>query len=158
VFWEHNVEEITLLNQFNLLLPEGRREVLDYLRYTLFKQYQRELHAAVFSSQPLYNALVYIAKMCEREEASVEDILAKVRQVKFIFYQQYEKVHLKYASILSELHIEDTLRDVGRLGFENIFQAAHSNRPNLIKKEVEELLEMFRKLANRKDRRRIMAV
>lgn len=150
--------DIALLNQFHLLQPEGRQDVQEYLRYTLFKQYRRELYTTILGYQPLYNGLLQIAHMCEREDTGTEEIFHRAKQVKFLFYQRYEKVRAKYASVLIDLHIEDSLRDFARMEFESIFEAIHTNRKDLIKREIEEFLEIFTKLSFRQARRRIVAV
>lgn len=151
-------QEMSLLNAYNLLQEEGKQEVQDYLCYTLFKQYKRELYQSVLGSQALYHGFLQVTRMCERDDVSMEDILARVKQIKYAFYQRYEKVYIKYTDVLTDLHVEDTLHQLARIGFEHILEAIHSNRKNLVKSEVEEFLEIMREFANNREKRRIVAV
>ena len=151
-------QEITVVNHFNLPQPQAREEVLDYLHYTLFKQYQQELYSAVLGNPLIYNGLLQLLHMCEREETSIEEINRKCKILKFMFFDNYERVHLKYVDLLSEIHAESTLFDLGRLGFEHLHRAILSNRKDLIEFEIREFLQFFKKFANQKDRGRILAV
>lgn len=56
------------------------------------------------------------------------------------------------------IHAEDSLLDLGRIGFENILEAIYSNDKQQVRRETEEFIGMLRKLANRGDKRRIVAV
>jgi len=158
MFLEISAQEITLLSKFNLLHPQAKQEIQEYVNYVLFRQYQRELYNAVLASAAINNGLNQIMRMCEREETDTEEILTKLKQVKFYFYQTYEGVKTKYEGVLAAIHAEDSLLDLGRLGFENILEAIYSNNKEQVRRETEEFLGMFRKLANPGDKRRIAAV
>ena len=117
-------QEITVVNHFNLLQPQAREEVLDYLHYTLFKQYQQELYSAVLGNPLIYNGLLQLLHMCEREETSIEEINRKCKILKFMFFDNYERVH----SCRFLWRYMKVLFDLGRLGFEHLHIAISSNR------------------------------
>jgi len=153
------VQEVELLNRFNLLSAEGKKELNDYLRYLLLKQYRAELYSQVLGNPLLHNGLMQAVRMCESENVELEEIVHKIRQVKQIYYQLLEKVFLKYAEAVDELYLYDSLRDWGRIGFEQVADAANKDCKEDILRELEEMLHNYRKLAvNRGDRRRIVAV
>ena len=158
MFLEMSAQEIALLSKFNLLHPQTKQEIQEYMNYTLFRQYQRELYNALLASAAISNGLNQIVRMCEREETDAEEILTKLKQVKFYFYQTYDRVKTKYEGVLVAIHAEDSLLDLGRIGFENILEAIYSNDKQQVRRETEEFIGMFRKLANRGDKRRIVAV
>ncbi len=81
-----------------------------------------------------------------------------MNQVKFHFYHTYEKVKTKYEGVLAAVHAEDSLLDLGRLGFENILQAIYSDNKELVRREIEEFVGMFRKLVHPRNKKRIAAV
>ena len=158
MFLEMTNQEIALLSKYNLLHPQTRQEVQEYMSYILFRQYQRELYNALLTNSAIGNGLTQIIRLCEREETDAQELVSRLNQVKFYFYHTYEKVKTKYEGVLAAVQAEDSLLDLGRLGFENILQAIYSNDRQRIRREVEEFVGMFRKLVHRRDKRRIAAV
>ncbi|MGE5415567.1 MAG: hypothetical protein ACM3UZ_02150 [Acidobacteriota bacterium] len=155
---ELTLREIQLLNRFNMLTPQARKEVNDHLLYVLLKQYRDELHSQVLGNVLVYNTLQQAARMCDRDDTEISDVVQKVRQSKFIFYQLLEKTHVKYADILNELYLEDSLKDWGRIGFESVLDAAAQNNKDLVKREIIEMIEGYKRLAKKEDRTKIIAV
>ena len=153
-----NSQDICLLKGFQLLRPEGKRDLLDYLRFLAQKQYRAELSFQVLNNPILYNGLLQASRMCEREETRVEDILQKISQLKYMYYQLLEKTNVKYDEVLDDINLEDIIRDWGRIGFENVAEAVKTGRKELILRELDEMIEGLEGLAKKGDKKRIIAV
>lgn len=151
-------QEIHLLNNFNLLTQDNQKEYNDYLRYILLKQYRAEMHSQVLANPLLCNGLKQALRLCEREETGIEEIMQKVRQTKYIYHQLVEKVYCKYAEALDDFPLNDLVLDWGRMGFENVAEAASNDQKDLIRRELEEMIHGYNKMAKKQDRRRIVAV
>jgi len=151
-------QDIHLLKGFQLLRPDGKRDLLDYLRFIAQKQYHAELSSQVLNNPILYNGLLQAARMCEREETRVEDILQKVGQLKYMYYQLLEKISTKYNEVLDDINLEDIIRDWGRIGFENINEAAKTGQKDLMLRELDEMIEGLEGLAKKGGKKRIIAV
>ncbi len=150
-------QDILLLKCFHLLRPEGKRDLLDYLRFVAQRQYRAELLTQVLSNPLLYNGLLQAARMCEREETRVEDVLQKISQLKYMFYNLLEKTNLKYDEALED-NLEDIIRDWGRIGFENLAETAGNGRKDLMLQELDEMIQSLEGLARKGDRKRFIAV
>lgn len=151
-------QEIQLLNRFSMLTPEGRRELNNYMRFILLKQYRSDLFSQVLGNPLLFNGLQQAIRLCEREDVEVEEVVQKIRQLKFLYYQLLEKSYCKYSEILGEMLLEDSLKDWGKVCFENILDAAHTGRRELMRQELEEMVQSYNRLARREDRKKIVAV
>ena len=158
MLFELTSQDIMLLKCFRLLQTEGRKNLLDYLKFLAEKQYRAELSSRILNNPILYNGLVQAHRMCEREEVHVDDILQKINQLKYIYYQLLEKTNIKYDEILDDINQENIIRDWGRIGFENISEAARTGRKDLILRELDEMIEGLKGLAKKGDRKRIVAV
>lgn len=150
-------QDIMLLKCFHLLRPEGKRDLLDYLRFIAQKQYRAELSSQVLSNPLLYNGLMQAARMCEREEIQTEDILQKISQLKYMYYNLLEKTRFKYDEAL-ESNLEDIIRDWGRIGFENLTEAAQNGRKDLMLQELDEMIDSLEALTRKGDKKRFVAV
>ncbi|MGI6549274.1 MAG: hypothetical protein ACOX4Q_04410 [Syntrophomonadales bacterium] len=150
-------QDIMLLKCFHLLRPEGKRDLLDYLRFIAQKQYRAELSSQVLSNPLLYNGLLQAARMCEREEIQTEDILQKISQLKYMYYNLLEKTRFKYDEAL-ESNLEDIIRDWGRIGFENLTEAAQNGRKDLMLQELDEMIDSLEALTRKGDKKRFVAV
>lgn len=151
-------QDILLLKGFQLLRPEGKRDLLDYLRFTAQKQYRAELSTQVLNNPLLYSGLLQAARMCEREEIRVEDVLQKISQLKYMYYHLLEKTNLKYDEILEGFNTGDIIRDWGRIGFENLAEAAKNGEKDLILQELDEMIQGLEGLAKKGDKKRFVAV
>jgi len=158
LLFELTSQDIMLLKCFRLLQTEGRKNLLDYLKFLAEKQYRAELSSRILNNPVLYNGLVQAHGMCEREDVSLEDILQKINQLKYMYYQLLEKTSIKYDDILDDLNQENVIRDWGRIGFENITEAAKTGRKDLILRELEEMIEGLKGLAKKGGQKRIIAV
>ncbi len=151
-------QDIVLLRCFQLLRPEGKQDLLDYLRFIAEKQYRAELCIQVLKNPLLYNGLLQAARMCERDEILVEDVLQKISQAKYLYYHLLEKTNLKYDEILEDCNRANIVRDWGRIGFENLAEAAKNGRKELILRELREMIAGLEGLAKTSDKKRFIAV
>ena len=71
MFSELTSQDIILLKCFRLLQTEGKKNLLDYLKFLAEKQYRAELSSRILNNPILYNGLVQAHRMCEREEVHV---------------------------------------------------------------------------------------
>ena len=124
-------QDILLLKCFHLLRPEGKRDLLDYLRFIAQKQYRAELSTQVMNNPLLYNGLLQAARMCEREDIQAEDVLQKISQLKYMYYTLLEKTNLKYDEVLEDFNL-GVLFGLGSDGFEKPGQ----KRPNAGKRTL----------------------
>lgn len=151
-------QDILLLKCFHLLRPEGKRDLLDYLRFIAQKQYRAELSTQVMNNPLLYNGLLQAARMCEREDIQAEDVLQKISQLKYMYYTLLEKTNLKYDEVLEDFNLGDIIRDWARIGFENLAEAAKCGQKDLILQELEEMIYGLERLAKKGDKKRFVAV
>lgn len=158
MFGELSREEVELLSAYAVLGHSAKKEMDDYLRYLLGKQYKKELMAAIFSNQLIHSLLHNLLHIAEREDFDVGQIEKRIHQFKEIYFGIFEHVYNKYAELITDLDSYEMIKDFGQSSVENILQACFSNNPNAIRFEIIELCENFNKLAKRKDARKIIAV
>jgi len=151
-------QDIQLLKRFHLLRPEGKRELLDYLRYIAQKQYRAELFSQVLNNSLLYNGLLQAAKMCEREDTRLEEVLQKISQIKYMYYNLLEKTNAKYDEMLDDIFPDDLVRDWGRIGFENVAEAARQKGKEIVLRELEEMIQGLERLTQKGEKKRFIAV
>lgn len=155
---EMNTNEMQLLNRFNMLNRENQREMEDYLRYLLFKQYKAELNQQVFGNPILLSLLTQAERMCERDETVLEEVQAKVEQAQYVFCQILERVSAKYEEIINEPGSDQYVRDWGRLGFQGVAEALEMGCRDRLKNQIEEMLHGYHRLAKKEDRILTVAV
>lgn len=158
MFPEMSEQEIQLLNNFSILSPENQKEYHNYLRYILLKQYRAEMHSQVLANPLLFKGLKQALLMCEREDTQVEEIMQKVKQTKYMYNQLVEKVYFKYADALDDFPLNDFVIDWGRIGFENVAEAAYNEQKDMIRSELEEMIHGYNRMTKKQDKRRIVAV
>lgn len=79
MFAEMTAAEIELLNMLELLSPSGKREVREYIRYVLTKQYRREVMVAIFHNKLLVNLFHSLMYLVEREDIDINQLQERVR-------------------------------------------------------------------------------
>lgn len=150
--------EIDILNMLHILSPTAQRELNDYLRYLLTKQYRREVMVAVFQNKLLANLFHSLMFMVERDDFDVEQVHKRIRQIKELYYGIFDQVHNRYANVVEDLDSNEVVREFGRISFENLEQAFHQENLTLIRMETINFYQEFNRLAKKKDARQIIAV
>jgi len=150
--------DIELLNAFGSLASSAQRELKDYLRYQLCKQYKRELMASIFHNQLLGSLLQSLLYIVEREEFSIPQIEARMKQINELYFGIFEKVHCKYSELVDCLDSVELVKEFGHNAFQNIERACRIENRILIRMEIIEFYEGYYKLAQKKDARKIVAV
>lgn len=158
MFGDITANEIELLNAYFLLGPTAQKELKDYLRYQLSKQYKKEVMYAVFNNQLIHSLLHSLLHLVEREEFDINQVQKRVQQIKDLYFGIFEHVHNKYSEHIEELDSNEIVKDFGRISFENISNACSSGNRTTIRLEIVELYEGYNKLSRKKDARRIVAV
>ena len=151
-------EEVELLNAYSLLGHSTKKELMDYLRYLLSKNYKQELKMSIFNNQLLHSLLHSLLHIAEREDFEINQIEKRAMQFKEIYFAVFEQIHSKYAELVDDLDGCEMVRDFGTNSVENILQACFSRNRSAILFEVVDLSENFNKLARKKDARKIVAV
>ncbi|QGT99561.1 hypothetical protein SYNTR_0968 [Candidatus Syntrophocurvum alkaliphilum] len=151
-------EDIQLLNSYHTLSPTGQKELKDYTRYLLCKQYKREVMHAVFQNQIIHNLIRHLLYIVEREEFDISQVEKRVGQIKEIYYGVFEQVHNKYSELIEDLDSHELVKEFGRNSFFNIKRAIDIKNCHLIRLEVVDFSEGFNKFAKNKDARKIVAV
>lgn len=155
---DFTANEVDLLNAYSILGPVGQRELKDYLRYVLSKQYRREVKVAVFQNKLLHNLFHSLLHLVEREEFDQETAAKRINQIKELYYGIFEQVHSRYNELVPELDSNELVREFGRCGFDNLNRAFYSGNPALIRLEIIDFYQEFNKHAQRRDARQIVAV
>lgn len=150
--------EIELLNAVQLLGKSGQRELHDYIRYLLCKQYRREVMTAVFQNQLIHNLFHSILHTIEKEDFDVAQLTRRLRQIKELYFGIFERVHNKYSEQIEYLDSNELVRDFGINSYENIKRALYTGNRDLIRMEIVDFYEQFKKLSTHKETRKIMAV
>lgn len=149
--------EIELLNAYQCLTSSKQRELKDYLRYQLCKQYRREALAAVFSNNLLQNLFHSLLHIIEAEELDAVLVAKRVRQMKDLYYALFNKIHFRYSELVEHLDSNETVREFGK-SFENVERALDTGNEKLIRLEVLDLYQQYLFLAQEKENRKIIAV
>lgn len=158
MFAEMTAAEIELLNMLELLNPSGKREVREYTRYVLTKQYRREVMAAVFQNKLLVNLFHSLIYLVERDEFDIAQVQKRVRQIKELYYAIFDQVHNRYLQVIDDLDSNEVVREFGRISFENLDQAFKQGNLAVIRMEVVNFHQEYNKLGKKKDARQIVAV
>lgn len=155
---ELSSNEIELLNAYQCLAVHGQKELKEYLRYLLCKQYRREVMAAIFNNNLLENLLHSLLHIIESREMDVDLVARRVYQLKELYFSTFQKVHGKYSEIVENLDSNEAVRETGRNAFENIERAINSGNETRIRLEILEFYQEYRLLSQKKDARKIIAV
>jgi len=158
MFGDLSSNEVELLNAYCVLGHTAQKELNDYLRYLLCKQYKRETMVAIFNNQLIQSLLHSLLHAVEREEFDIDQIEKRAQQFREIYFSIFEQVHCKYAELITDLDSNEIVKDFGTNSFENIMRACHSGNRSAVCFEIVELCESFNKLARKKDARKIVAV
>lgn len=158
MFGEITTNEIELLNSYALLGAAGQRELNDYIRYLLCKQYKKEIMVAVFNNQLLHSLLHSLLHLVERDEFDINQVEKRVKQINELYFGIFEQVHNKYSEHIEELDSNELVKEFGKNSFENINRACNSGNRMVIRMEIVEFYEGYNKLARKKDARKIVAV
>lgn len=158
MFGDITANEIELLNSYALLGSAGQRELNDYMRYLLCKQYKKELMTAVFHNQLLHSLLHSVLHLVERDEFDISQAEKRIKQISDLYFGIFEQVHNKFSEHIIELDSNEMVKEFGKDGFYNIHRACQSGNRSLIRLEIVEFYEGYNKLARKKDARKIVAV
>ncbi len=158
MFADIGLKDIELLTNYQKLTPASQRELQEYLRYLLCKQYKRDVMAAVFHNKLLINLLHSLLHLIELEELDLQQITRRVMQIKELYYALFEKVHNKYAELIEDLDSNETVKEFGRNGFANLEQALRSQSSSRIKMEIIEFYQGFDTLSRHRGMCKIVAV
>lgn len=158
MFGDISVGEIEILNAFSNLTSTAQKELKDYLRYLLSKQYKKELMAAIFHNQLLNSLLQGLLHIVERDEFQIQQIEKRMGQIRELYFSIFEKIHIKYTELVDGLDSCELVKDFGHNSFDNIDRACKCGNHNLIRLEIIEFYEGYNKLGQKKDARKIVAV
>ncbi|MGI5912255.1 MAG: hypothetical protein ACOX6E_06735 [Syntrophomonadaceae bacterium] len=150
--------EIELLNAFQILTPAYKRELKDYNRYLLCKQYKREVVTSVFQNKLLHNLFHSLIHLIEKEEVNVEQIGKRIYQIKELYYSIFEQVHCKYCELVEDLDSNEMVTAFARNSFSSLDRAIKSNNQDLLRFEVLNFYQEYNRLAKNKDGRNVIAV
>lgn len=150
--------ELELLNSYQLLRSNGKKELKDYMRYLLCKQYRRELMIAIFQNQLIHNLCHSVLHIIEKDDFDIDHLGKRIRQIKELYYGVYEEVHNKYSEHIENLDSIEIVREFGKNSFGNIERALKTGDYILIRVEIIDFYEEFKILSIQKDARMIVAV
>jgi hypothetical protein len=158
VLGEFTRDEIELLNAYHTLGQSGKKDLKDYLRYLMCKQYKREVMIAVFHNKLLQNLFHGLLFLAERDCLDMVQIAKRIQQIKDLYYGIFEQVHLRYSEIIEDLDSNEVVKEFARNSFANLERALRNGKPEIIRLEIIEFCQGFNKLSKRKDARNIVAV
>jgi len=150
--------EVQLLNAYQLLGPNGQKELKDYTRYLLTKQYRREVLIAVFHNKLLSNLFHSLLFIVEKDDFDIEQVKKRVSQIKDLYYGIFEQVHVRYSEIIDDLDSNETVREFGRNSFDNLHRVLQQKDQSLIRMEIIDFYQGFTQMSKKKDARQIIAV
>jgi hypothetical protein len=158
VIGDITVNEVELLNAYQVLGPSGQKGLKDYLRYLLYKQYKREAMAAVFHNKLLHNLFHSLLHLVERDDFDLMQIEKRVKQIKELYYGIFEQVHNRFAEVIDDLDSCEVIKEFGQNSFENIDKAIRSGNHIMIRFEIIDFHQSFCRLSQKRDARNIVAV
>ncbi|MDD2586678.1 MAG: hypothetical protein PHT79_06565 [Syntrophomonadaceae bacterium] len=152
------IDELELLNSYQILGPSGQRALKDYLRYLLCKQYRREVMVAVFHNKLIHNLFHSLLHIAEKDDLAIEQVAIRVEQIKELYYGIFEQIHHRYSEHIKDLDSNEIVREFGRNSFTNIERALESGDISLIRLEIIEFYQEYNKLSKKRDTMKIVAV
>ncbi len=152
------INEVELLNAYQILGPASQKGLKDYMRYLLYKQYKREVLVAVFNNKLLHNLFHSLLHIVERDEFDLQQVEKRIKQIKELYYGLFSQVHNRYAEVVDDLDSSEVVREFGRNGFECIEKAIQSGNHTMIRFELIDIFQGFNKLSQKKDVKNIVAV
>lgn len=155
---EMSQNELELLNVYALLGPTGQRDLKDYLRYLLTKQYRRDVMSGVFNNKLIQNLLHSLLHIIEKDDFDIYQAKKRIIQIKELYYGVFEKIHTRYAELIEDLDSNEIVKEFGRSSFENLSRAFDSNDRKKIQYEIINFYQEYMKLSKKKDARQIVAV
>ncbi|MFY9119078.1 MAG: hypothetical protein WAO57_02045 [Syntrophomonadaceae bacterium] len=158
MFADITAGDIEIINMLDLLTPSGKREVREYTRYILTKQYRREVMVAIFQNKLLANLLHSIVFLVERDDFDIDPLQKRISQIKELYYAIFEQVHNRYLEVVDDLDSNEVVREFGRISFENLEEVLKQGNPTVIRREVINFQQEYNKLGKKKDARQIVAV
>lgn len=158
MFADITAGDIEIINMLDLLTPSGKREVREYTRYVLTKQYRREVMVAIFQNKLLANLLHSIVFLVERDDFDIDPLQKRISQIKELYYAIFEQVHNRYLEVVDDLDSNEVVREFGRISFENLEEVLKQGNPTVIRREVINFQQEYNKLGKKKDARQIVAV
>lgn len=158
MFGDLTANELELLNAYQLLGNVGQKDLRDYMRYLLCKQYRREVMVAVFHNQLIHNLFHNIMHIIEKDDYDVSQLTRRLKQIKELYFGIFEQVHHKYSEQVEYLDSIEMVKEFGKNSFDNINSALLSNDRVLIRIEIIDFYEEYKKLSTNKDARKIVAV
>ncbi len=150
--------ELEILNAYQVLIPTGRKELKDYIRYLLCKQYKREVKVAIFQNKLLHNLFHSLLHIVEKDEFNINQITKRIQGIKELYWGIFGQVHCKYSEHINELDSNEVVKEFGRTSFENIERALQGGDSSIIRWEIIDFYQQYNKLSQEKDTRRIIAV
>lgn len=158
MFGELTANDIELLNACQLLGVTGQRELSEYLRYLLCKQYRHEVMVAVFQNQLIHNLFHSILHLIQRDEFDISHLSKRVKQIRELYFGIFEQVHAKYSEQVENLDSNELVKEFGKSSFDNIERALITEDRLLIKLEIVDFYEQYKNLSTNRHARRIVAV
>ncbi|MEN6328491.1 MAG: hypothetical protein ABFD18_20060 [Syntrophomonas sp.] len=152
------MNEVELLNAYQVLGPASQKGLKDYMRYLLYKQYKREVLVAVFNNKLLHNLFHSLLHIVERDEFDLQQVEKRIKQIKELYYGLFSQVHSRYAEVVDDLDSSEVVREFGRNGFECIEKAIQSENHTMIRFEIIDIFQGYNKLSQKKDVKNIVAV
>ncbi|MDD3893937.1 MAG: hypothetical protein PHU36_02820 [Syntrophomonadaceae bacterium] len=156
--FELSINEIELLNAYECLAAHEQKELKEYLRYLLCKQYRREVMMAVFNNHLMNNLFNSLLHIIDGKELDINLVARRVYQMKEFYFGTFQKVHYKYCEVVENLDSNETVREIGRTAFENIERAINSGNETKIRMEILNFYQEYSLLSQKKDARKIIAV
>jgi hypothetical protein len=157
VTFDLSSNEVELLNAYQLLTSGGQRELKDFLRYLLCKQYRREVMAAVFNNNLLSNLFHSLLHIIEGDEFDINLVSKRIRQIKDLYYALFQKVHFRYNEVVENLDSNEAVREFGK-AFDNLERALCTGNETIIRMEVIEFYQQYLCFSQKKENRKIVAV
>lgn len=153
-----SAREIELLNAYQVLGQTGRKDLKDYMRFLLCKQYKREVMVSVFHNNLLHNLFHSLLHMIEREDIDLDQVRRRIIQIRELYYAIFEQVHNRYAELVEELDSNELVKEFGRTSFDNVERAIRIGSSVLVRAEILGFYQEFNNLGKKKDARKIVAV
>lgn len=155
---EMTADEVELLNAYQILRPAGQKDLKDYMRYLLYKQYKREVITAVFHNRLLRNLLHSLLYMTEKDDFHIQSVKRRVQQIKELYYSIFEQVHCRYSEVIEDLDSSELVREFARNSFYNLERALQGKNLDIIRCEIIDFYQQYNRLSQKEDTRKIVAV
>jgi hypothetical protein len=137
---------LKVLSQWSMLNSYRQRQAEEYLQFLLLQQIKSEFIVRVLQNKFLKRGLMALLAIPTDNEDYAEEVIARVNNLKSMFQCVFDQIYQKYEAVVNLSRLDEIITDFALDGFSYIESAAQKGCPDLIQREVKEMVETYQSL------------